>query len=43
MYEELKPYLEKRGLTLANDKTKVTQIGEGFDFLSFNVKQYKII
>ncbi|EKQ57704.1 MULTISPECIES: group II intron reverse transcriptase/maturase [unclassified Clostridium] len=41
MYEKLKPYLEKRGLTLADDKTKVTHINEGFDFLSFNVKKYK--
>jgi RNA-directed DNA polymerase len=42
MYEKLKPYLEKRGLTLANDKTKVTHISEGFDFLGFNLRQYKI-
>jgi RNA-directed DNA polymerase len=41
MYDMLKPYLEKRGLTLAEDKTKVTQITEGFDFLGFNLRQYK--
>lgn len=41
MYEKLKPYLNKRGLTLAEDKTKVTHIEEGFDFLGFNLKQYK--
>lgn len=40
MYDKLKPYLEKRGLELAMDKTKVTHISEGFDFLGFNVKQY---
>ena len=41
MYEKLRPYLNKRGLTLAEDKTKVTHIEEGFDFLGFNLRQYK--
>ena len=41
MFEKLKPYLNKRGLTLADDKTKVTHISEGFDFLGFNLKQYR--
>lgn len=41
MYERLRPYLNKRGLTLAEDKTKVTHIEEGFDFLGFNLRQYK--
>jgi len=41
MYEKLKPYLEKRGLTLAEDKTKITHINEGFDFLGFNLRKYK--
>jgi len=41
MYEKLIPYLDKRGLTLAGDKTKVTHIREGFDFLGFNLRQYK--
>ena len=41
MYEKLKPYLDKRGLTLAEDKTKVTHISKGFDFLGFNLRQYK--
>jgi RNA-directed DNA polymerase len=41
MYGKLKPYLDKRGLTLADDKTKVTHISEGFDFLGFNLRQYK--
>ena len=40
MYEKLKPYLDKRGLTLADDKTRVTHISEGFDFLGFNLRQY---
>ncbi|MFT8352578.1 group II intron reverse transcriptase/maturase [Clostridium saccharoperbutylacetonicum] len=43
MYDKLKPYLEKRGLSLAEDKTRVTHIRDGFDFLSFNAKQYKTI
>ncbi|MCB2342851.1 hypothetical protein [Clostridium estertheticum] len=38
MYQKLKPYLNKRGLTLADDKTKVTHISEGFDFLGFNLR-----
>jgi RNA-directed DNA polymerase len=41
MYEKLKPYLDKRGLALADDKTKITHISEGFDFLGFNLRQYK--
>ncbi|MED4025791.1 group II intron reverse transcriptase/maturase [Priestia megaterium] len=40
MYDKLKPYLEKRGLELAPEKTKVTHISEGFDFLGFNFRQY---
>lgn len=41
MYEKLNPYLNKRGLTLAQNKTQVTHIEEGFDFLGFNLRQYK--
>lgn len=41
MYDKLKPYLNKRGLTLAEDKTRITHISEGFDFLGFNLRQYK--
>jgi RNA-directed DNA polymerase len=33
-------YLEKRQLSLSMEKTKVTHIEEGFDFLGFNLKQY---
>ena len=39
MYEKLKPYLEKRGLELAPEKTRVTHISEGFDFLGFHFRQ----
>lgn len=40
MYDKLSAYLEKRGLKLAKDKTKVTHISKGFDFLGFNFRQY---
>lgn len=42
MYEVLKPYLDKRGLELAPDKTKVTHIAKGFNFLGFNVRRYAV-
>ncbi len=42
IYEKIQPYLDKRGLALADDKTKITHISEGFDFLGFNLRQYKI-
>ncbi|MGD6968998.1 group II intron reverse transcriptase/maturase [Rossellomorea vietnamensis] len=41
LYIRLKPYLETRGLELAWDKTKITHIDEGFDFLGFNIRRYK--
>lgn len=34
-------FLNKRGLTLSQEKTKITQINEGFDFLGFNIRKYK--
>lgn len=40
MYEKLKPYLVKRGLELAPEKTKVVHISEGFDFLGFTIRQF---
>ncbi|MBQ6448969.1 MAG: group II intron reverse transcriptase/maturase [Bacillus sp. (in: Bacteria)] len=36
----LENYLLERGLTLAEDKTKITHISDGFDFLGFNFRQY---
>jgi RNA-directed DNA polymerase len=33
-------FLKERGLTLSEEKTKVTHIGEGFDFLGQNVRKY---
>lgn len=43
--EAIKPiveeWLNQRGLKLNSDKTKITQITEGFNFLGFNVRHYK--
>lgn len=33
-------FLRERGLTLSEEKTKITHIDEGFDFLGFNVRKY---
>jgi RNA-directed DNA polymerase len=41
VYKLLEPYLEERGLSLAPDKTFVTSIYDGFDFLGFNIRAYK--
>jgi RNA-directed DNA polymerase len=41
---EVKPlvenFLKERGLTLSEEKTKITHIEEGFDFLGWNVRKY---
>ena len=43
--EEVKPlvvqFLMERGLELSEEKTKITHIEEGFDFLGQNVRKYK--
>lgn len=33
-------FLKERGLELSLEKTKITQINEGFDFLGFNIRKY---
>jgi len=42
---EIKPLISKflvdRGLELSHEKTKITHIQQGFDFLGFNVRKYK--
>jgi RNA-directed DNA polymerase len=42
--QEVKPaiirFLKERGLTLSEEKTKITHIEEGFDFLGQNVRKY---
>lgn len=40
VYRLLEDYLDERGLTLAPDKTKITHINDGFDFLGFNIRRY---
>lgn len=37
----LKSFLATRGLSLSDEKTRITHIEEGFDFLGFNVRKYK--
>lgn len=37
----IKEFLKERGLELSEEKTKVTSIDIGFDFLGFNVRKYK--
>ena len=37
----LKEYLEVRGLTLSPEKTLITHLDEGFDFLGINFRSYK--
>lgn len=34
-------FLKERGLELSIEKTKITHVDEGFDFLGFNVRKYK--
>jgi RNA-directed DNA polymerase len=36
----IKEFLKERGLTLSDEKTKITHISEGFDFLGFNIRKY---
>ena len=41
IYGLLDDYLEDRGLTLAPDKTRITHIKDGFDFLGYNIRCYE--
>ncbi len=34
-------FLQKRGLSLSQEKTKITHVSEGFDFLGMNVRKYR--
>ena len=42
--QEVKPavveFLAERGLILSPEKTKITHIGDGFDFLGWNIRKY---
>ncbi len=37
----IKTFLAERGLALSEDKTRVTFIRDGFDFLGFNIRKYE--
>lgn len=39
--EELIEWLCQRGLSFSDEKTKIVHITEGFNFLGFNIRQYK--
>ena len=36
----IKEFLAERGLALSEEKTKITHISKGFDFLGFNIRKY---
>ena len=33
-------FLKQRGLELSNEKTQITHINDGFDFLGWNIRKY---
>ena len=37
----IRQFMAERGLMLSEEKTKITHISEGFDFLGFNIREYK--
>src|ERR1700675_623252 len=37
----LPPWLEERGLSLSEEKTRIVHLTEGFDFLGFNIRHYE--
>jgi RNA-directed DNA polymerase len=39
---QLAEWLKPRGLTFNEDKTRVVRLGEGFDFLGFNIRRYPV-
>jgi len=36
----IESFLKERGLELSQEKTKITHINDGFDFLGFNIRKY---
>jgi RNA-directed DNA polymerase len=40
--EILESWLQERGLNLSKEKTRITHLSEGFDFLGFNIRLYKV-
>lgn len=37
----IEKFLEKRGLSLSKEKTKISHINDGFGFLGFNIRKYR--
>jgi RNA-directed DNA polymerase len=37
----IEKFLRKRGLSLSAEKTRISHINDGFDFLGFNIRKYK--
>ena len=40
IYDILNPYFEERGLVLSEEKTKISHISEGINFLGFEIRQF---
>lgn len=40
--DRLSVWLAERGLALNEDKTRITRVDDGFDFLSFNIRRYHV-
>ena len=40
IYDILNSYFEERGLTLSEEKTKISHISEGVNFLGFEIRQF---
>jgi RNA-directed DNA polymerase len=40
--EEINKWLNSKGLNLSEEKTRIIHLTEGFDFLSFNIRHYKV-
>ncbi|MEM7595627.1 MAG: group II intron reverse transcriptase/maturase [Cyanobacteria bacterium P01_A01_bin.83] len=40
--EEINQWLSTRGLSLSIEKTKIVHLTDGFDFLGFNIRHYKV-
>ncbi len=38
----LEEWMKVRGLTLSEEKTRIVHLSEGFDFLGFNIRQYRV-
>ncbi len=39
---QINQWLSKRGLSISEEKTRIVHIRDGFDFLGFNLRQYKV-